>query len=707
MFRTPPAARKEPVTRTAGSRKRVDEYAWLENADWLQAAQNPKLLHADVRAHLEAENAYTEALMAPVESLRDSLLDELRGRIKEEDSSVPKKDGDWEYYFRYREGGEHPLVCRHPAGKDGDEQILLDGDAESAGSGYFRIGNWKHSPDHRYLAWTEDRSGSECYRLRIADLEAGQHLRDSVEGCANSLEWGGDCQTIFYVAFKDHLRPQVARYHRIGSESTDDVLVYEEAGAGFYVFLSKSESKRFVLIHASDHITSEIRLIEAHQPETPPVLIEERTEGTKYYASHHEDRLLLCTNADGCEDFKIVEMPFPLRGRETWKDLVPYRPGILILGFRVYADWLVWLEQQDALPRIMVRHLASGKEHAIRFEDEPCSLSLIGGGFNTDLLRFGYSSMTTPERIYDHDMHSQRHVLRKEQELPKGHDPADYISRRITAVSHDNTPVFVSLLYHKETAVDGSAPALLFGYGAYGLSVPASFGSTRLSLVDRGFVYAIAHVRGGCECGYAWYTAGRRRRKENTIHDFLAAAHALIDESLTRPGAIALHGISAGGLLVGACINRMPELFYAAVAEVPLVDALSIMCDETVPLMPTEQQEWGNPLSDDAEYEAISAYDPYGNVTAQAYPHVLATAGLADSRVPYWAPAKWVARLRTMNTGDRFIALHTDFGAGHSGSAGRLDRLGKAALILSFLLHVYNLDDRSKTGFSFDRVCSG
>ena len=709
---SPPIAPRKPFAcPKLHGRRHTDDYAWLRDENWRQVIQNPNLLRSDIRAHLEAENSYKDAALAPVQGLRTALFEEFRGRIKEDDSSVPAKDGAWEYYHRYRAGGQHPVVCRRPAGaptptaaegKRGGirvhtagEEILLDGDAEAKGMSYHEVGDHGHTWDHRRLGWTADETGSESYTLRVEDLETGLHLDDVIERCAGGFVWAADNRTLLYARLDEHHRPSKVLRHRLGADAANDVLVYEERDAGFFMDISATESRRFLVIDARDDVTSEVRLIEADRPDGAPVLVAERDPMTQYDVSHHGDRLIILTNANGAEDFKIVEAPIASPGRAQWVDLVPHRPGVLICEFAVYARWLVRLEREDALPRIVVRNLGSGEEHAIAFEEEAYSLGLAGGyEFNTDTLRFTYSSMTVPKHVFDYDMRTRQRVVRKMQEVPSGHDPADYVTRRIMARSHDGEAVPVSVLHRRNIAIDGSAPLLLHGYGSYGMSTPASFDTTRLSLVDRGFVYAIAHVRGGTERGYAWYTDGKLTKKTNTFHDFIAAAHALADHGFTRRGRIAIHGCSAGGLLVGACANMAPELFHVIIAEVPFVDVLNTICDDTLPLTPSDWPEWGNPTQSEEAYDCIAAYSPYDNIEAKDYPHVIATAGLTDHRVTYWEPAKWVAKLRATKTDNRLLVLHTNMEAGHGGVAGRLDRLRERALVYAFVLHVFDLGDR-------------
>ena len=776
MTSTPPVAPRRPVASPAlHGRSRTDDYAWLKDERWQQVMRDPAVLRADIREYLEAENAYKEAVLAPTEALRATLFEEFRGRIREDDSSVPAKDGAWEYYHRYREGGQHPIVCRRPAGTttpagagggaggvssppegetaatdeagrdasgyatndagrdtpgyatgdggrgtsgyttgdDGrdasghatdkagprattaeraSEQILLDGDAEAEGKSYYDIGDTDHAWNHRRFAWTVDENGSEYFTLRVKDPETGRELDDVIERCSGGFVWAADHETLFYTVLDDNHRPCKVLRHRIGTDPAHDAVVYEEPDAGFFLGVALTESRRFVVLDAHDHVTSEVRLVDAARPDAAPVLVAARDSMTEYDVSHHGDRLIILTNAGGAEDFRIVEAPVASPGREHWADLVPHRPGVLIAGFEVYARWLVRLERENALPRIVVRDLETGEEHAIAFEEEAYSLGLAGGyEYDTDTLRFTYSSMTTPEHVYDYDMRTRERVVRKVREVPSGHDPADYVTRRIMASSHDGEAVPVSILHHRDTAIDGSAPLLLYGYGSYGMSMPASFGTPRLSLVDRGFVYAIAHVRGGTERGYAWYANGKLGKKTNTFRDFIAAARALAEHGYTRAGRIAIHGGSAGGLLVGACANMAPELFHAVIAEVPFVDVLNTICDDTLPLTPPEWPEWGNPIESEAAYDCIAAYSPYDNIEAKDYPHIIATAGLTDPRVTYWEPAKWVAKLRATKTDDRLLVLHTNMEAGHGGAAGRFDRLKETALVYAFVLHAFGM----------------
>jgi oligopeptidase B len=667
---------------------RTVDYAWLRADNWREAMRDAAVLPADIRAYLEAENAYAASATADVEPLRLALFQEMRGRIKEDDSSVPAADGAYAYSTRYEHGGQHPLIVR--TRRDGsDQRVLIDAHAMAEGLAYFRLGGSAHSPDHRLIAYSVDDKGSEYFTLRVRDAESGADLADRIEGTTGGAVWAADGRTLFYVWVDENHRPAKVFRHVVGTSQADDVAVYAEPNPGFFVGVTDTQSRRFILIESHDHETSEVRLLEAGNPDAPPRLVARRRTGEEYHLDHGGDRFYILTNAGGAEDFKIVTAPVERPGRRHWQPLVPHVPGRLILSFTVYKDWLVRLEREASLPRIVVRHLASGEEHTIAFAEEAYALGIVDGfEFDTTNLRFTYSSMTTPARVYDYDMATRERVLRKQDEIPSGHNPADYVTRRILAPAADGELVPVSLLYRRDTPLDGSAPCLLYGYGAYGIAIPAAFGTTRLSLVDRGFVYAIAHVRGGKDKGYRWYADGRREKKPNTFSDFIAAAEFLIQEKVTARGNIVGWGGSAGGLLVGAVANMAPELFAGIIAEVPFVDTLNTMLDASLPLTPPEWPEWGNPIDSAADYRLIASYSPYDNVRPQAYPAILALAGLSDPRVTYWEPAKWVAKLRAMRTDANLMVLRTNMDAGHGGAPGRFDRLHETAFATAFALKV-------------------
>ena len=663
-----------------------DAYAWLKASNWKEVLKDPDALPSDIRAYLEAENAYAEATLAGTEELRSRLVAEMRGRIKEDDSTVPVPDGPFAYYTRHREGGQHALICRKPR-EGGAEEMLLDGDKEGEGLPFFDLGDAEASPDHRLVAWSADRKGSESYTIRVRDIATGRDLDDEIRAASGEIVWAGDSATFYYVELDESHRPARVRRHRIGTSQTDDELIYETAEVGWFVDVDLTSSHAFVTISVSDHETSEEWLLDRNDPQAVPRLVAPRRENVRYDVEHHGDELLILANADGAEDFKVVAAPLSAPGPANWRDLVPHRPGTMILYHLAFRGHYARLEREDAKPRIVVRDLGSGEEHAIAFHEDTYSLSLVRGHeFDTEVLRFTYSSMTTPAEVYEYDMRTRERVLRKRQEIPSGHEPAAYVTKRLLATAHDGEQIPVSLLYRADVKLDGSAPCLLYGYGSYGSSMPASFRTNQFSLVDRGFIYAIAHVRGGTEKGWRWYVDGKREKKPNTFKDFISCAEALIAEGYTRPGRIVGLGGSAGGMLMGAVANMAPELFAAIVADVPFVDVLNTMLDGDLPLTPPEWPEWGNPGADEAAFRTILSYSPYDNVRAQRYPAILALGGLTDPRVTYWEPAKWVARLRATMTEGGPVLLKTNMGAGHGGAPGRFDRLEEVALIYAFAI---------------------
>lgn len=663
-----------------------DDYAWLKAENWKEVLKDPLVLDPEIRSCLEQENSYAAAAFAGTEEFQARLVAEMRGRIKEDDSTVPEPDGPFAYFTRYREGGQHPLVCRQPR-EGGPETIMLDGDRQAEGHPFFDLGGADHSPDHQLLAWGADIKGSEYFTIRVRDLESGADLSDEVSQTSGGAVWLNDSSGFYYVELDENHRPVRVRRHHLGTGSDQDKVVYEEKDPGFFVKLGVTQSDAFVLIEASDHETSEIWLLDRTDASAAPRLVEPRTPQLKYDVEHHGDDLIILTNADGSEDFKIITAPVATPGRACWRDLVPYRPGTMILSHVALARYLVRLERENANPRIVLREFATGREESVAFDEEAYSLGFSAGyEFDTDTIRYHYSSMTTPSEVIDYDLRTGERTLRKRQEVPSGHNPADYVTRRLFATAPDGEQVPISLVHRREVALDGSAPCLLYGYGSYGISMPAGFRTGILSLVDRGFVYAIAHIRGGTEKGWHWYMDGKRGKKANSFTDFIACGEALIQAGYTNRGRIVAHGGSAGGMLMGAVANLAPDLFAGIIAEVPFVDVLNTMLDSELPLTPPEWPEWGNPAADEAAFRTILSYSPYDNMKPQAYPAILALAGLTDPRVTYWEPAKWVARLRSTMTGGGPILFKLNMEAGHAGAAGRFDRLEEVALAYTFAL---------------------
>ncbi len=683
-----PRAAKKPVTYTNHGFTRTDDYAWLRAEDWQEMFHDPSILEPEIRAHLEAENAYAKAALADTEALQKELFAEMKGRIKEDDSSVPWRDGPFAYGSLHVTGGEYPHFFRTPR-DGGEKEILLNGDSEGEGKPFFSLGDFDHSPDHRFGLWSYDDKGSEFYTIRIRDFSTGEDLADRVENTAGSGVFAPDGKSFFYALQDENHRPSKVFHHVIGTPQADDRLVYEEEDAAFFMSVEGSMLDDYIFIQVADHETSEVMVIPTADLAARPKLVAAREAKHEYSVEPGGAEFFILTNTDGAKDFKIMTAPASAPERANWKELVPHEPGRLILDHHAYARHLVWLERRDGLPRIIVRDRTTGEEHPIAFAEEAYSLGLYGSAeYDTNVIRFSYSSMTTPSQLYDYDMVSRERVLLKTQEVPSGHDPEDYVTRRVFAPAKDGALVPVTLLYRKETALDGSAPCLLYGYGAYGMTIPASFSTNALSLADRGFVYAIAHIRGGKDKGYEWYEQGKMANKMNSFTDFIAAADHLVAEKFTSYGRIVAEGGSAGGLLMGAVVNLAPEKFGGVIAAVPFVDALTTILDDTLPLTPPEWTEWGNPITSPEQYQWMAAYSPYDNIGAKPYPPILALAGLTDPRVTYWEPAKWVAKLRDHTTSDQPFLLKTNMDAGHGGASGRFQRLEETALEYAFALKV-------------------
>ena len=688
-----PHAEKRPTATTWHGVTLTDEYAWLRDDNWQTVIRDPSALAPEIRAHLEAENAYAEAALADTRTLQETLFAEMTGRIKQDDSSVPTPDGPYAYYTRFREGAQHPLLCREPRA-GGAQEILLDGDALAKGKAYFQLGDTRHSPDHRMIAWQCDEAGSEVYTARIRNIETGADIADIVPECTGGLVWTLDSAAFYYVQLDANHRPTRVLRHRLGTPPANDTLIFETDDPQFFVSLSDMQSGRYARIALHDHETSEGRLIDLADPDAKAELIAAREHGIQYESEHHPSlggvpSLIIRTNADGAEDFKIVTCPLDSRDRKNWRDLVPHRQGVYVLAFIVFAEWMIRLERENGLPRLVARKLSDGQEHTIDFPEEAYSLAMNGSlEFETTTLRFTYASMTTPSEVWDYELDARTRVMRKRQEIPSGHNPADYVTRRVMAPAADGALIPISILHHKNTKLDGTAPGLAYGYGAYGISIPASFSGARLSLVDRGYVYAILHVRGGTDKGWHWYREGKLVNKPNTFRDFIAATEYLVANKFVAPDKIVADGGSAGGLLMGAIANLRPDLYAGVIAEVPFVDVLNTILDDTLPLTPPEWPEWGNPRTDIAAFKTIQSYSPYDNVHAQDYPAMLVLAGLTDPRVTYWEPAKWVARLRATRTNKKLLAFRTNLDAGHGGASGRFEHLREVALAYAFAIKI-------------------
>ncbi len=689
----PPRAARIPHSTTHHGMTREDPYFWLRAENWQEVMQTPDALAPDIRAYLDAENDWFEAGFGEkAEALTDTIYKEIRGRIKEDDSSIPTPDGPYAYFSRMLEGKQYPVLVRTPR-EGGAEAVLIDCNIEAEGTAYFGFGGASHSPDHKLMAWAADRKGSEYYTLVVRDLATGTELEDRIERTAGGGVWGPDSKTLYYTELDDMHRPFRVLRHTLGTAQADDEVIYEETDPGFFVGVGMLLSRKYIVISAHDHQTSEMWLIDAENPGAPS-LVAPRQTGREYDVDERNGTLFIHTNAEGAEDFKIVTVPADNPGPENWTDLIPHREGVLITAMFVISGRLVRLEKEEGLPRIVVRDLETGTESDVAFEEEAYSLGVSSGyEFDTTTIRFSYSSPTTPSRTYDLDLITGERVLRKEQVVPSGHNPDDYETRRLFATAPDGEKVPVTLLYRKGLKKTGDTPVLLYGYGAYGYSMTAHFSVSVLSLVDRGMIHATAHIRGGKDKGYRWYRLGRHENKLNSFTDFIAAAEMLIDKGYTAKGRIVAEGGSAGGMLMGAVTNMRPDLWAGIVAQVPFVDVLNTMLDDTLPLTPPEWPEWGNPIASKADYKLIASYSPYDNVEAKPYPPIFALGGLTDPRVTYWEPAKWVAKLRASKTDDNPLFLKTNMGAGHGGASGRFDRLKEVALTQAFALWITGLEN--------------
>ena len=689
---SPPTATRDPKRIEQLGRVRTDDYAWMKDGNWQKVMRDPKLIRDDIREHLEAENTYTKAMLASTEDLQTRLFEEMKGRIKEDDSSLPQADGPYDYYARYAIGGQYPIYARKPRGGE-PEVVLIDGDALSKGKPFFNIAAAGHSPDHTLFAWAVDEQGSEYHRIYLKDLATGETLPNPVENAEGDFNFSPDAQWLFWVFRDENARPSKVFRRPVRGGPADDVLVYHEPDDGMFVHLGETRDRAFTIISAGDHETSAAWLIPASDPTADPRVVEPRTKGLMYDVERWEGRLLILTNADGAIDFKLVTAPDDAPGRANWTDFLPHAPGRYLMGVAPFEDHLVRLERVDANHRIVIIDRKSRAEHQIPIEEEAYALALNPGyEYATSTLRFIYQSPTTPRSWFDYDMATSVRTLRKMQEVPSGHDPERYVAKRLFAKTDDGEMVPITVLMKADTPLDGAAPMLLYGYGSYGMSMDPVFSTRTLSLVDRGWIWAIAHVRGGSEKGWGWFLGGRGMAKSRTFTDFIACAEHLTANGYGSKGRIVAYGGSAGGMLMGAVNNLRPDLWAGVIGAVPFVDVLNTMSDTTLPLTPPEWPEWGNPLTNAGAYDYIAGYSPYDNVGEKSYPAVLATGGLSDPRVTYWEPAKWAAKLRAHTTGARPVLLKINMEAGHHGSAGRFESLKEIALEYAFALRAIEPD---------------
>lgn len=673
----PPMAEKKPKKLETHGHVRVDDYFWLKERD-----------NARVIEYLEAENAYTASVMAPLETLEEKLFDEITGRIKQTDMSVPYRLDDYYYYTRYEEGQEYPVYCRKKGSLESGEEVMLDANVLAKGHEFFQIRGTRVSPDHSIVAYPVDTVGRRFYTIHFKNLETGETLADRIPDVTGSMAWANDNRTLFYG--KQHpstLRSYRIYKHVLGTDSADDPLIYEEQDETFSTYVFRTKSKQYIMIASFQTLSSEYRFLSADDPDGEFKVFLPRERDHEYHVDHFRDHFYIRTNLDA-KNFRLMKTPVDNTSRDAWEEVIPHRDDVLLEDFEIFRDHLVLTERKNGLIQIRIMPWDGGGEHYIEF-GEPAYLAYVSTNpeFNTTVLRFGYTSMKTPNSIYDYDMVTRTRTLLKQQEVLGGFDPDLYQSERLYAEAPDGARVPVSLVYRKGLEKDGPNPLLLYGYGSYGYSLDATFNSARLSLLDRGFVFAIAHVRGGEELGRTWYEDGKLLNKKNTFTDFIACAEYLIDQGFTNSDRLFAMGGSAGGLLMGAIANMRPDLFKGIVALVPWVDVVTTMLDESIPLTTSEYDEWGNPNQEEY-YNYMLSYSPYDNVTAQDYPNMLVTTGLHDSQVQYWEPAKWVAKLRALKTDDNLLLLKTNMEAGHGGRTGRFKRYRDTAFEYAFLLYL-------------------
>ncbi len=672
---TPPVAATHVTTFEEHGATRTDEFYWLKERE------NP-----DVIAYLEAENAYLEQVMGHTNDLQETLFEEIRGRIKQDDSTVPYRLGGYYYYTRFEDGKEYPIYCRKQGSLDSQEEILVDVNELAAGKGFFQVSGVRTSEDHTRLAFAADTVGRRFYTIRFKNLKTGEYLPDQIPNVTANVVWAADNETLFYT--KQH--PETLRWyqiyrHRLGTDPSEDVLVYEEEDDTFDSFVTKTRSKKYILIRSNQTLSDEYRFVDAAAPESEFTLIQPRERGLEYAVDHLGNHFYIRTNLDA-ENFRLMRTPVTTPSKDHWEEVISHRPSVYLDDFDVFDEFMVLSERKDGLTNLRIIRWDGTDDHYLDF-GESAYVAYVSTNPETDTetLRYGYMSMTTPNSIYDYDVVARKKELRKQDEVLGGFDPSDYITMRLYARARDGVAVPISVVYRKGTPIDGTAPLLLYGYGSYGASMDPYFSAARLSLLDRGFVYAIAHIRGGQELGRQWYEDGKLLRKKNTFTDFIDCADYLVAARFADPDRVYAQGGSAGGLLMGAVANMRPDRWHGIIAHVPFVDVVTTMLDESIPLTTSEYDEWGDPRVKEY-YDYILSYSPYDNVEAKEYPNMLVTTGLHDSQVQYWEPAKWVARLRASKTDENRLLLKTNMEAGHGGASGRYRRYREIALDYAFLL---------------------
>ena len=674
----PPIAAKNPFTHQEHGHERLDPYYWLNQRD-----------NQNVIDYLNAENEYTSAVMNDTSDLQELLYDEMVGRIKQTDMSVPVELNGYAYYTRYQEGQEYPIICRKALKEGAQEEIMLDGNKMAEGLAFFHIGSWQVSPNNKMLAYTIDTVSRRQYHVHVKNLVTGELLVDDISNTSGDVTWANDNQTLFYSRKDDTLRPFQIIRHVLGLEENTDEVVYEEKDATFDTFVFKTKSDKYLVIGTESTLSSEYRILEADHPMGEFRIFQSRRDNMEYTIYHQGNRFLILTNLEA-KNFKLMATPEEATGIENWQDLVEHRQEILLESVDVFHNFVVMSERQDGLARFRICHPQSGDHHYLDFEEtDYYAVTSANPDYFSDKLRYQYTSLKTPNTVYNYLMNDRKSIQLKQMEVKGGYNASDYVTRRVYATASDGVKIPISLVYKKDMQIDGGQPLLLYGYGSYGISMDSTFRSSRLSLLDRGFIFAVAHIRGGEDLGRAWYENGKLLKKKNTFTDFIACGQHLIKEGYTNSDRLFAQGGSAGGLLMGAVINMKPSLFKGVIAAVPFVDVVTTMLDESIPLTTGEYDEWGNP-NEKESYEYMLSYSPYDQVCRQDYPALLVTTGLHDSQVQYWEPAKWVAKLRDLKTDKNLLLLKTNMEFGHGGASGRFEALKELALEYAFLLKVLN-----------------
>ena len=676
-----PIASKRPHEITLHDQTRIDNYYWMRDRN------DPETLK-----HLRAESDYLEEITQHTKPLQENLFSEMKARIKEDDSTVPAKRGGYFYYERDEQGKQYPIFCRKPGSLEAQEEILLDQNQLATGRSFCSVGAFSVSPDGNKLVYSVDYGGREIYTLHIKDLKSGELYPEVIENTSGSayehggVEWTNDGETVFYVTLDEAQRPHKLWSHKAGTDPAQDRLVLHEDDETYFLYMFKTRDDAYIMTYHYNTDTREMNFLSADQPEGNMHVLQARVKGLEYYAAHHNGNFFI-THNDGAKNFKLSVAPVEKPGKENWREVIPHRADVLVDGVDTFEDFIVVAERKGGLKQLRISDADGlGNVRYIQFPEPAYNVYLEANPeFRTNLLRFYYSSLITPNSIIDYHVGSGEWELKKEEEIPSGYDKTLYVSERIHATASDGTQVPMSIVYKKGMKLDGNNPALLYGYGSYGATIDATFSSNRFSLLDRGFVFAIGHIRGGSEMGREWYEDGKMLNKKNTFTDFIACAEHLIKEGFTSTQKLAIMGGSAGGLLVGACVTMRPDLFKVVICKVPFVDVVTTMNDPTIPLTTLEYDQWGNP-EDKEYYEYMLSYSPYDNIRATEYPHMLITTGLNDPRVAYWEPAKFAAKLRELKTDDNLIVLYTNYDSGHAGASGRYDFLKEVAQDFAFLI---------------------